>query len=232
MGGAVAVPRRGLMAGQPQLSQAARMNGWAISLLLALATAIGLVAAARPMRGVISLLAAALLFGLAGYAWQGSPGLAGSAAASGAHRRGEDTLFAHERTLWLETVGPDAVQLDGADALIRNGSPDYAAGILRAGLMRDPDDMILWLGLGNALQSHADGMVTPAALYAFQRAAAVAPNHPAPPYFLGLAYVQMGDLAAAESIWRGLLAKAPADAPWRKRVSDRLALIERFRTSR
>jgi cytochrome c-type biogenesis protein CcmH len=99
-------------------------------------------------------------------------------------------------------------------------------------LIRDPDNMVLWLGLGNALQSHADGMVTPAALYAFERAAAVAPRHPAPPYFLGLAYVQMGDLARGEALWRGLLASAPADAAWKGRVADRLALIERFRTAR
>ncbi|WP_116092018.1 tetratricopeptide repeat protein [Sphingomonas crusticola] len=207
------------------------MNGWAISVLLALVTAAGLIVMARGQRGVASLIAAAMLVGLAGYAWQGSPALPGRPTPANAHKRGGDTLFAHERTIWLETVGPDAQQLDGADALIHNGSPDYAAGILRAGVMRDPHDMVLWLGLGNALQAHADGMVTPAALYAFQRAAAVAPGHPAPPYFLGLAYVQMGDLAGADAVWRGLLAGAPADAPWRARVADRLALIERFRTT-
>ncbi|WP_420138631.1 tetratricopeptide repeat protein [Sphingomonas sp.] len=207
------------------------MNGWIISLLLALVTGAALIMVARSRRQVATLVAAAMLFGLAGYAWQGNPMLRGHPTEAG-ERRGADTLFAHERTLWLETVGPDAVQLDGADALIRNGSPDYAAGVLRAGLMRQPDNMALWLGLGNALQAHADGMLTPAALYAYQRAAASAPNHPAPPYFLGLAYLQMGDIATADSMWRSLLAKAPADAAWRTRVADRLNFIERFRTKR
>jgi cytochrome c-type biogenesis protein CcmH/NrfG len=92
--------------------------------------------------------------------------------------------------------------------------------------------MVLWLGLGNALQAHADGVLTPAARYAFERAAAVAPDHPAPHYFLGLAYVQMGDLDGADAVWRGLLAKTPATAPWRPRVEARLALIDRFRDAR
>ena len=209
------------------------MNGWVISILLAMVAAVAILAATRSRRQVAALVVATMLFGLAGYAWQGNPALSGSAAtAAGGHQRGGDTLFAHERTVWLETVGPDAIQLDGADALIRSGSPDYAAGILRAGLMRDPDDMVLWLGLGNALQAHADGMLTPAALYAFQRAAMLAPKHPAPPYFLGLAYLQMGDLTTADTLWRRLLAGAPADAPWRARVADRLTFIERFRTKR
>lgn len=208
------------------------MIGWVISLLLAIATAAGVMLAARPRRGAAMLVGAAMLCGLAGYAWQGSPALPGRPTPASAHLRGGDTLFAHERAMWLETVGPDAVQLDGADALIRSGSPDIAAGILRAGLMRDPRAMALWIGLGNALQSHADGIVTPAALYAFQRAAAIAPSHPAPPYFLGLAYVEMGDLDRAEAIWRGLLASAPAGAPWRVRVAGQLALMEGLRTAR
>jgi cytochrome c-type biogenesis protein CcmH/NrfG len=141
-------------------------------------------------------------------------------------------LFAHERKVWLETVGFDAAQLDGADGLIGNGEPDYAVGVLRAYLTRQPNDMMLWLGLGNALQAQADGALTPVAHYAFERAQAVAPGHPAPQYFLGLAYLQMGDVDGADATWRDLLAKAPPDASWRPRLEARLALIERFRSAR
>ena len=206
------------------------MSGWTISLLLALATVAGIAIAARPGRGALQLVGAAILLGLAGYAWQGNPALPGHPTPANAGRRGHDTLFAAERKQWLETVGFDAEQLEGADSFIRNGDPDYAVGLLRAYLIREPDSMVLWLGLGNALQAHADGMLTPAAHYAFERAAAVAPkNHPAPEYFLGLAYLQMGDIEGADATWRALLAKTPVDAPWRARLQARLTLLERFR---
>jgi tetratricopeptide (TPR) repeat protein len=207
------------------------MNGWLISLLLALLTAAGLVVLARPGRGALQLIGAAMLVGLAGYAWQGRPALAGHPTPPNEGRRGHDTLFAHERKIWLETVGFDALQLDGADAFIGNGDPDYAVGVIHAYLANEPDSMMLWLGLGNALQADADGALTPAAHYAFERAAAVAPGNPAPQYFLGLAYLQMGDADGADATWRDLLAKAPADAPWREKLQSRIALIERFRSA-
>jgi len=205
------------------------MSGVLLSVMLALAVAAGLILVARPARGALYLIGVAMLAGLAGYAWQGSPGLAGSPTAPDAHKRGGDTLFAHERKVWLETVGPDAIQLDGADNMIGNGDPDYAVGLLHAFLVREPDSMMLWLGLGNALQAQADGALTPPAHYAFERAARAAPDHPAPQYFLGLAYLQMGDVDGAGATWRALLARAPANAPWRDKLAVRIALLNRLR---
>jgi len=204
------------------------MNGWLISLALALVVGLGLFLLVRPAKGGLYLIATALVVGLAGYGWQASPHLAGSPVQA-AGKQGHDTLFAHERKVWLETVGFDAQQLDGADSFIGNGDPDYAVGVLRAYVERDPRSMMLWLGLANALQAQADGALTPTAHFAFERAASVAPGHPAPQYFLGLAYLQMGDVDGADATWRDLLAKAPAGAAWRDRLAARVRLIEGFR---
>ena len=82
--------------------------------------------------------------------------------------------------------------------------------------------------MGNALTLYAGGLITPAAELAFERAAKLAPDHPAPPYFTGLAYAQAGQFDRARDIWTQLLARAPANAPWRANVVNRLAELDAF----
>jgi len=96
-------------------------------------------------------------------------------------------------------------------------------------LSREPNSMMLWLGLGNALQAQAGGALTPPAHYAFERAAQAAPDHPAPQYFLGLAYLQMGDVDGAQATWRDLLSKTPTKAPWHDKLAARIALLDHLR---
>lgn len=203
--------------------------GWAILIGLCLVVLAVLWVVARPRRGGVQLLAAALALGVAGYAWQGSPRLPGKPTPPRQNHPPSDPLFAAERQIWLDRVGPDGQLLDAADGLIARGDPAYAIGILRAGLARNPRDMTLWVGLGNALVTYADGQVTPAARFAFQRAADIAPNHPAPLYFLALAYAQNGDLDSADALWRALLAAAPETAPWRVLVEQKLAISAQLR---
>lgn len=203
--------------------------GWLMLLLLAAATMLALVLIARPKRGAVELLAAALILGVAGYAWQGSPGLPGKPTPPRAGHPAADTLFAEERGTWLGTVGPEIQVLDAADNLIKANDPDYAIGIVRGAIARAPDSMILWLGLANALVTYADGTVTPPARYAFEHASGLAPGNPAPAYFMALDYAQMGDLDTAEKIWRSILATSPADAPWRPIVTEKLAVLARVR---
>ena len=54
------------------------MIGWIIAIGLLALVSIALVAIGRLPRTAWEITAAALLLGLAGYAWQGRPGLAGS----------------------------------------------------------------------------------------------------------------------------------------------------------
>ena len=64
----------------------------------------------------------------------------------------------------------------------------------------------MWVGLGNALVDHA-GTLTPAGELAYRRAAELAPGHPAPRFFLGLALARSGDRAGAVAMWRQILAE-------------------------
>lgn len=56
------------------------MTGWLFAVALAGLTWLALLASGRCSRLALEIAAAALLVGLAGYAWQGSPGLAGQPA--------------------------------------------------------------------------------------------------------------------------------------------------------
>jgi hypothetical protein len=208
------------------------MNGWVILALLAVLLGAGLWIVIRPARTVSELIAATMLVALAGYAWQGSPLQPGKPTGPRDNKPVPSNLFAEERAKWLESVGVDAQALDASDGLLRSGDPAYAVGILRAALEHRPKSATLWIGLGNAISQYADGLVTPPARYAFQHASQLAPNSPAPGYFLGLSLAQSGDLDGAEQAWRGLLAKAAADAPWRADVEQKLAAIDRARSLR
>src|SRR3546814_4192640 len=106
-----------------------------------------------------------------------------------------------------------------------------AAGVIGSALREHPNNADLWVGLGNALVLHADGLMTPAAELAFQRAAAIAPDHPGPKFFYGLALAQGGKFDEAEAIWRNVLATAPPDASWRPMIEERLAMLEQAKAA-
>ncbi|NIJ06642.1 hypothetical protein FHS31_000224 [Sphingomonas vulcanisoli] len=207
------------------------MIGWLIFLVLAIAL-LGLLAwRVRLDRGLLMLAAAAVAVAAAGYSWQGRPGLGGHPGEALQDRKPGETAFADERHDWMDSVGPEAQVLDTADAFIRNGDPDYAVGVLRGAIAQAPRSPMLWIGLGNALVHYADGQVTPAAYFAFERAAQLWPGHPAPPYFLGLAEVLSGNVDAGMTRWRRLLMEAPQDAPWRSVVAERLMLVQSLRNN-
>ncbi|MFN3458215.1 MAG: tetratricopeptide repeat protein, partial [Novosphingobium sp.] len=84
----------------------------------------------------------------------------------------------------------------------------------------------LWVSLGNALVGHSDGLITPAAQFAFQKAASIAPDHPGPPFFMGLALAQSGRLADARAMWAELLRRSPDDAPYRADLVERIQRID------
>ncbi len=176
-------------------------------------------AAARPLAG------AAIMLGLAGYALQGSPSLPGKPVAAPEEPEGFGDAITDQRQGMAERFGPAAQWLGMSDGFARTGKTELAAKTLEKGLAKYPDNVDLWVGLGNALAAHSGGAMSPAAALAFDEAARRDPTHPAPPFFAGLALAQGGDLKGAETVWSQLLARSPADAPWRPDLEMRLAQL-------
>jgi cytochrome c-type biogenesis protein CcmH len=203
--------------------------GWLIFLGLALVTGGALWRFGRMPKGTIELLGAALFLAVAGYAWQGSPSLPGKPTPPPEDAHVPDSDFAKERTKLLGRFGADADILGAADAFHRQGLNLYAIGLIKGALERHPNSADLWVGLGNAMVVHGAGMMSPAAQLAFERAATIAPDHPGPPFFMGLAYAQAGQLDRAQAVWQALLERSPKDAPWRAEVEQRLAELQQMK---
>lgn len=196
-----------------------------IILLAGLAFAFAAVALKLP-RSSYTLLGAALLFGLAGYALQGSPGAPGAPGVRSQQDESTGALMVEARRAFFDPERLPSRYLVTSDAFARRGDPERAAGFARSAIAENPADAEAWTALGNALTEHADGRLTPAALYAYGQAQRRAPGSGAPDYFLGLAFLRGGEPARTRELWAELVAKAPAEAPWRPLMADRLARLD------
>jgi cytochrome c-type biogenesis protein CcmH len=112
-----------------------------------------------------------------------------------------------------------------APVLARLGRYDDAVRAYRNAITHAGDSAERRSDLGEALAGGAGGVVTADAKAEFERAVAQHANEPKANYFLGLAAEQDGRQADAAAIWRGMLAKTPADAPWRPLIEAALARV-------
>jgi cytochrome c-type biogenesis protein CcmH len=112
-----------------------------------------------------------------------------------------------------------------APVLARLGRYDDAVRAYRNAITYAGDSAERRSDLGEALAGAAGGVVTADAKAEFERAVAQSAGEPKASYFLGLAAEQDGRQADAAAIWRGMLAKAPADAPWRPLIEAALARV-------
>ena len=205
---------------------------WLYVIPAAIAAFAVLVFALKLPRPAWELTGAALLLGLAGYASQASPTLPGAPKAPRESRESMEAALVETRQAMQAEFAPGRRYLITADAMARNGRFASAAAILRGAIREHPEDPDTWLALGNALVGHAEGVATPAALYAYDKAAQLAPGHPGPPFFSGLALAQSGRFEEARTRWQGLLDRPPAegdtaaDEPWRALLQAQIQRLD------
>lgn len=202
------------------------MMVWLPVLALGLAAMLTAILVLRLPRQGWMLFAAVLLFGLAGYALHGAPGVpaAPKDAAFEAGPSGEGLVEA--RRGLFDTGQPPPDYLVMSDGFARQGRYAEAAAMLRQAVASNPQDAEAWLALANALVEHAEGQITPPALHAFERAQQAFPEHPGAGYFLGMSYLRSGDPEQARKTWADLLERSPPDAPWREDLTFRIARLD------
>lgn len=112
-----------------------------------------------------------------------------------------------------------------APVLVRLGRFDEAVTAFRNAIAYSGENAARRADLGEAIAAAANGVITAEAKTEFERAVALDGDDAKAHYFLGVAAEQDGRAADAASIWRAMLAKAPADAPWRPAVQAALARV-------
>jgi cytochrome c-type biogenesis protein CcmH len=107
------------------------------------------------------------------------------------------------------------------------GDANDAATAFRRGIAVAPagEKPQLYSAYGEALTLAAGGAVTSDAEDAFRQALVGNPKDFAARYYLGLAYASRRDAAHALTLWNGLLADAPPNAPWRPQLVDQIAML-------
>jgi len=204
--------------------------GWLGVLVLALVIFAGMWRYVSADRAAMQFLAAALLLALAGYAWQGRPGFAGVSKAAPERQEIPRDAFNSSREDMLGRFDRAWAWLNLAESYQRRGDTQGGAQILQSAVRQEPRNVELWVGLGNALVVHGDGMMNPAAQLAFGQAERLAPGHPGPRYFYGLALGQGGNFAEAERIWQELLADPELPDQYRAAIEQQLPVLRNART--
>jgi cytochrome c-type biogenesis protein CcmH len=165
------------------------------------------------------------LIGLAGYLEIGSPGTPDAPLAARIENPGDDVNLLIAKVERHLAENPD----DGngwnvlAPVYFRVGRLDDAEMAFRNAIRllgADPDRLN---GLGEALVTRNDGIVTEDAAKAFEAARKMQPNNPRADYYLALALEQGGRRAEALKAFQEIAAASPAGAPWMDLINRHIA---------
>ena len=200
---------------------------WVVTLALAVLSFVALAFVLKAPRKGWEAIGAALLLGIAGFAWQARPAQPGApkAAAERGTRDAGALVKARHDLAGASGQAPNHWMVT-SDAFARNGQFADAAEFAKLAIESNPRNSDAWLALANDLVGHADGLLSPAALHAYRQAARAAPDQPGPPFFLGLALLTNGKPDECRALWAKTLADAPRDAPWRPQMEERLARLD------
>jgi cytochrome c-type biogenesis protein CcmH len=199
---------------------------WVVAIALAVACFAAIALAFRVPQKGWAIVLAALALGLAGYGLQGSPSLPGAPkSAMPAEREQGGQIIDLRKALVGRQRSYEPLMIT-ADGLMRGGEFKEAANLFSGIVRKNPHDGEAWLALGNALAFHADGLLTPSALLAYNRAAAELPQSAGPPFFVGLGLIRQGKLIEAHKLWTKTVAALPPNAPGRDLLADRLAALD------
>ena len=202
--------------------------GWLVFAGLAVIAGLVLALLRYPLK-LWSVPATAVMLGAAGYAWQGSPALPGQPAQPLARGKQVDGELIDLRDAMFGKYGTYAWSYANlADGMIRTGNPELAVAVWQGAVRKVPGDVALWTGFGAALAEHDGNQMSPAAQLAFDRALALSPKHPGPPFFYGLALVRAGRFAEAKPWWDKAVSLTPETASYRRELVMRLIALEMF----
>ncbi|MBM3503642.1 MAG: c-type cytochrome biogenesis protein CcmI [Alphaproteobacteria bacterium] len=170
---------------------------------------------------VLIVVLAIPLAGAGIYGWRGNPALPGQPAGTGAQRAvPADATDMRQSIARLEARLRD--QPDDVDGWVLLGrsfmitaEPHRAIEAFRRAIEIAPGDERLRSFYGESLVMAADGVVTPQAREAFDRALKSDPSDPAARFYLALSDAQAGRWREALDRWSALAFDTPEEAPWR-----------------
>jgi cytochrome c-type biogenesis protein CcmH len=174
----------------------------------------------------LAAIGVAVLAGGLGYWIAGSPGLPASPAP--ASEPAERVIAEKQAATQALTADPSDVPawISLSNALLTAGQTQRAVEAMEVATAAMPGEVSLLVQQGVALVAHAEGEVVPAARLAFDRASQLDPMHPAPRYFLGLAWLQAGRPQDALGVWGELKTMTPPDAPWAEELDRMMGAAE------
>jgi cytochrome c-type biogenesis protein CcmH len=200
--------------------------GWLVLVLIGAGAAALLWRLGLP-RMLWSFAGAALMLGAAGYALQGRPMLPGQPTEASKVPGVVEPLMSELRLKMFGRFTFAEPYFVAADALQRSGAKGSAVSLLIGGIASAKQNAALWTALGQAYAAH-DGTVSAPSRFAFDQAMRLAPEHPGPPFFLGVAYLDAEQFAETRKWWARAYRLSPPGASYRAEIGTRLRLLDRY----